>query len=67
MHCLAGGMKHKGTAKRLGVCSATVHAHLATIYKELDAHDRREARRIFLRLYLQITSCHPQPSCSWPS
>jgi DNA-binding NarL/FixJ family response regulator len=33
------------------VSSATVHAHLATIYKKLDAHDRSEARRIFLRLY----------------
>src|ERR1017187_445103 len=51
MLCLARGMKHKDIAKGLGVSSATVHAHLATIYKKLDAHDRSEARRIFLRLY----------------
>lgn len=38
---------NKTCAKELGISEATVHAHLARIYKKLNVHDRESALRVF--------------------
>jgi DNA-binding NarL/FixJ family response regulator len=47
MLCLSNHRSNKECAESMGITAATVHAHLAKIYKKLGVHDRRSAVRVF--------------------
>jgi two-component system, NarL family, invasion response regulator UvrY len=47
MLCLELHPTDKECAAALGISAATVHAHLATIYKKLGVHDRNSALRVY--------------------
>lgn len=47
MHCLCQHPSNKQCALALGISEATVHAHLARIFKKLGVHDRESAIRVF--------------------
>ena len=48
MLCLCQHRSHKECAGVLGISEATVHAHLARVYKKLHVHDRESAVRLFM-------------------
>jgi len=45
----------------LGISEATVHAHLATIYKQLRVHDRESAVRLFMGHFPGGVKWPPRP------
>lgn len=50
--CLCHHRSNKECAVTLGISMATVHAHLARIFKKLNVHDRESAIRVFTQYLL---------------
>jgi len=56
MFCLCQHRSHKECAAILGISEATVHAHVANVFKKLNVHDRESAVRVFTTHFRGVKS-----------